>query len=503
MKFVAVDQAARQVFDACIIGSGASGGVTAHTLAQQGLSVLLVEQGDIIPPGGKIDDHLDPDSWAYAWRHGRWWDTGYPWSAQGFGGGTIFYAGVSFRYHPRDFTPSDEFMGSAAYEHWGLTRQELDPHYDWIEAQLAVAGPSGETVGEYRFPRYTRERLPYTSPGRVLAEAAESLGGKPVATPVAISGVADRFTSGCRQLTPCTDNHCPIGAKADVASRLLYDCGDELSVLLRSRAVKLVASRPGVVGSVEVLSDDERSSTTIRARRFFLAANAIQSAALLLRSSSRLEPHGMANSSGLVGRHLAMKVSGYLRSHVPSQHGYRPLQHRYSSMTLLDSMYGPEFPGGMGGLIYEANPWDGVEDNGFMPLQLECSVGDRPRARNRIGLSKERDRWGLPRVVMNYVADKHDLARLRVLRQRATALLRSLGGKVRQVSTKYELGSAHLHGTLRAGKDPRTSVTDRMGRLHDYDNVWAVDGAVFPFAGNLNPTLTIQANARRIASAIA
>ncbi|MCP2261353.1 Choline dehydrogenase [Streptoalloteichus tenebrarius] len=502
MRFVTLQEATAQVFDVCIIGSGASGAVTAFTLAERGMSVLIVEQGDVVPPGSTIDDHLDPDSWAYAWRHGRWWTTGNPWTAQAFGGGTIFYAGVSFRYHPRDLTPSPEFLGAAAYDHWGVTRQDLDPYYDWIEEQLAVAGPSGATVAEYQFPRYRREKLDYTSQGRVLAEAATRLGWTPVATPLAISGVRDRFTRGCQQLTPCTDNACPVGAKADVASRLLSRCGDNLSVLLRTRAARLVASRPGTVDSVEVLHAVERDSGTIRARRFVLAANAIQSSALLLRSASRLEPDGMGNSSGMVGQHLAMKNSVYLRTHVRREDDYQPLRHRYSSMTLLDSMYDPAFPDGMGGLIYEANPWDNVRDNAFMPLQLECSVGDRPRARNQIRLSKDLDSYGLPRVVMDYVAHRRDLARLRLLRERAKALLRSLGGRVRHVSTMYELGSSHLHGTLRSGRDPRSSVTDPLGRLHDYDNVWAVDGAVFPFAGNLNPTLTIQANARRIACAI-
>ncbi|TNJ36284.1 GMC oxidoreductase, partial [Phaeobacter sp. B1627] len=62
-------------------------------------------------------------------------------------------------------------------------------------------------------------------------------------------------------------------------------------------------------------------------------------------------------------------------------------------------------------------------------------------------------------------------------------------------------GSSHLHGTLRSGSDAESSVTAPNGRLHDYDNLFAMDGSVMNFAGNSNPTHTIMANARRMALA--
>lgn len=65
------------------------------------------------------------------------------------------------------------------------------------------------------------------------------------------------------------------------------------------------------------------------------------------------------------------------------------------------------------------------------------------------------------------------------------------------------MGSTHLHGTCRAGDDARTSIVDANGRVHSLDNVYVADGSYMPYPGGLNPTLTIQANALRIARLVA
>jgi len=60
-------------------------------------------------------------------------------------------------------------------------------------------------------------------------------------------------------------------------------------------------------------------------------------------------------------------------------------------------------------------------------------------------------------------------------------------------------GSVHMHGTCRMGDDPAASVVDKFCRSHDVSNLWIVDGSFFPTAGGYNPTLTLMANAHRVA----
>jgi choline dehydrogenase-like flavoprotein len=61
---------------------------------------------------------------------------------------------------------------------------------------------------------------------------------------------------------------------------------------------------------------------------------------------------------------------------------------------------------------------------------------------------------------------------------------------------------SHQCGTLRMGNDPRTSVVDPFGRTHDVENLYVVDGSVFPASGAVNPSLTIMANALRVGDRI-
>jgi paromamine 6'-oxidase/6'''-hydroxyneomycin C oxidase/2'-deamino-2'-hydroxyparomamine 6'-oxidase len=174
-------------------------------------------------------------------------------------------------------------------------------------------------------------------------------------------------------------------------------------------------------------------------------------------------------------------------------------------VSYLDFLEDERFPGGRGGLVYEANPWDALvaPRPGTFPVQLECIVADRPNAGNRIRLSSARDRHGVRRIMIDYRADPVDEQRLALLADRASEIVVESGASpITLIPTDFAEGSAHLHGTLRGGADSASSVTDPSGRCHDHDNLWVVDGGFFPSPGTLNPTLTIQANSRRIALAI-
>jgi choline dehydrogenase-like flavoprotein len=58
---------------------------------------------------------------------------------------------------------------------------------------------------------------------------------------------------------------------------------------------------------------------------------------------------------------------------------------------------------------------------------------------------------------------------------------------------------SHALGTLRMGENPTTSPVDEKGRFRGIDNLYIADGSVFPTSGGVNPSLTIAANALRVA----
>jgi choline dehydrogenase-like flavoprotein len=59
-------------------------------------------------------------------------------------------------------------------------------------------------------------------------------------------------------------------------------------------------------------------------------------------------------------------------------------------------------------------------------------------------------------------------------------------------------GVAHQNGTVRFGRDPRTSALDQHCRAHEVDNLYVVDASFFPSSGAVNPALTVMANALRV-----
>ncbi len=59
-------------------------------------------------------------------------------------------------------------------------------------------------------------------------------------------------------------------------------------------------------------------------------------------------------------------------------------------------------------------------------------------------------------------------------------------------------GVAHQNGTIRFGRDPKTSALDVNCKAHEVDNLYVVDGSFFPSSAAVNPGLTIMANALRV-----
>jgi choline dehydrogenase-like flavoprotein len=121
-----------------------------------------------------------------------------------------------------------------------------------------------------------------------------------------------------------------------------------------------------------------------------------------------------------------------------------------------------------------------------------------PRACNRVTLADERDQHGIPIARVDFSYSDND----RRLQEHATRfmgeMLEAAGG--RDLWTSDD--TSHILGTCRMGADPATSVVNADGRSWDVSNLWICDGSLFPTAGGVNPSLTIQALACRIGDRI-
>jgi choline dehydrogenase-like flavoprotein len=139
-------------------------------------------------------------------------------------------------------------------------------------------------------------------------------------------------------------------------------------------------------------------------------------------------------------------------------------------------------------------------------MAIAMVVHDLPQHDNRVELDDSvTDAWDLPVAKITIIAHENDLAMGRFLIDRNAEILEAAGAtSVQKVYIDRITGNcSHQHGTTRMGNDPETSVLDRWCRSHEVDNLFVVDGGPFPTGTGINPTLTIMANAWRVAEHIA
>jgi len=501
-----------RMFDVCVIGSGAAGSITASELVAAGLEVVMLEQGGYVGPETSYEEIIRESEMAYARQaNGCWSLSGYPWTTCNVGGGTVFYGGASFRYRKVDFDPSRHLPDADLPVVWPYQYEDLAPYYDEVEDLIGVASASHEDPTAP--PGRRGSSLPPVAPspaGRVIYKAARSLGLRPFPTPLAITTQAYRGRSACSFTQPCIEHPCEIGAKGDAYTVFVKSLLQRPNFRLFAglKAVRLRREKQAQVNSVQTIRIDSGENFTFRARLFVVACNAIQSAALLLRSGDRWCPSGLGNEYDMVGRGLCFKLNEYVVGYLPDEatvsHAENDLAEGagpFSTVSLTDYYLNSDCPTGLGGLIYEnrygfryaMRPYGRV-------LRLECLLSDQPSRHNRIALSNKLNSLGAPYVVIDYQVHPRDAARLEFVIERMQEILIAAGCRwIRREPTDFSLGSCHLHGTCRSGDDPRTSVVDVNSRVHSLENVYVVDGAFMPFPGSVNPTLTIQAHALKTA----
>ncbi|MGY4258032.1 choline dehydrogenase-like flavoprotein [Bradyrhizobium sp. USDA 4516] len=495
------------IVDVCVIGSGASGSTVAHEIAQRGLRVLLLEEGRTLLPGASLASVQNGmDSALVQSAAGTLTPFGRPWTVCALGGGMTLYAGIAFRCRAIDFDARAHVAGDALDPSWPIDYTELRPFYDELERRVGVARLAGADPLE---PPSDPPVLPphqYSVQGQLIADAGARLGRLPFPTPLAINSMPYRGRPACRCEGPCNEHLCPSGARADARSPFTGIAlpPDALTIAPGSKAVRIDLGNVSRADSVEWVDTLNRQRARVRARCVVLAGNAVQSAALLLRSAQQAAPNGIGNASGMVGSGISFKISGYVSGRTTINPPITPQPGRpFSTVAVSDHYLDDEAPSGLGGMIYEASPPERTESDGEIRLRLHFLAADQPMRNNAVRLATSRDGLGLPKIILDYRTHPLDKRRLGYLSRHASNLLAEAGVKqVDYQDSNYQFGSGHLHGGCRAGLDPTQSVVDRWGRVHDIDNLYVADGGFFPYAGGVNPTFTIQANALRIARRI-
>lgn len=506
-------------WDAIVIGSGFGGSPVAATLAAAGRSVLVVERGRWVDRDESawdakaiLIDRKYQGSTPY--EVDERWGRKLVYADDAVGGKSIFYGAASFRMRERDFAGADRFDGdsrSLPDMDWPIDYQDLSRYYDEAERRLAVAGVDGADPTEPRRETPYMARPPaYGRSARRIAEAAQALGFEPFPIPLAINYDADNGRAPCEKVMTCDLFPCKIGAKNDLAVTVLAEAQRRGAVVRDgSVATKLVRAGRRVSG---VECQDIRSGRrfTERGKLVIVSCGAIPSAALLMRSGLQdASPGGR-----LIGRRLMRHCSGIVVGMFPFK--TNPERQFHKQVALTDYYFGgpgrgPAGPWGMiqalqtppPEYIRAASPygsilgWIGAKTIEYQSFLL-CLAEDLPNPENRIELDSSRsDPHGMPIARVFHRYSRRDLAARRALYRVAARILRKAGSlfRIRMPIHTY----SHAVGTCRFGDDSRHAVLDPWCRVYGTDNLYVVDGSFFPSSGGVNPSLTIAANAFRVA----
>jgi len=509
-------------FDVIIIGSGAGGGTLFHALAPTGKRILLLERGQYVP--------REKDNWSTravnlegkyntreTWRDGQGRPL-HPHTNYFVGGNTKFYGAALFRLRREDFGEIKHWGGVSPA--WPITYEELEPYYTRAERLYQVHGERGVDPTD---PPASAPYLhgPVTHEPRIqqLSDDFARLGLRPFHVPLGVMlDEKDRHASRCIRCDTCDGHPCLVSAKAD-AQVVCVDPAlthPNATLLTGAHVTRLETSASGREVTRVVVERDGQAEV-YSADVVVVAAGAINSAALLLRSASARHPDGLANGSGVVGRHYMGHVNSVMMalSKCPNPTVFQ------KTLGVNDFYFGsPEWPYPMGHISFVGKldaytlragapaiaPGWTLELMARHSLDFWLTSEDLPDPDNRVTL----DRDGT--IVLSYTPNNEEphrrlVARLQQLMKQQTRCgvhghecHEGLFARSLYLGQRIPLaGVAHQNGTVRFGHDPQTSALDVHCRAHEVDNLYVVDGSFFPSSAAVNPALTIMANALRIA----
>jgi choline dehydrogenase-like flavoprotein len=533
--------------DVVIVGSGASGGMTAYVLTQAGIKVLMLEAGRHYDPTTEtpmlnwereaplagVGTPDKPFGFYDATIDGGWEVPGEPytmapgskfkwWRARMLGGRTNHWARHVPRFGPYDFKPySRDGLGVD----WPVSYDDVAPYYDKVEQLIGVHGKTSgleNQPGSNYFLPPPKPRIPEL----LYAAAAKSLNIPCVESPRAIltrdmpHPHAPR--SKCFFASPC-GRGCQIGAAFQTPTSLLpmaMGTGN-LRIVTDAMAHAVKTDKHGRATGVLYFDKKTGKEHLAKARVVVLAASACESARLLLNS-------GIGNSSGQVGRNLMDSTGTDLAAHVPALEG-RPRynedgnsqEHLFIPWWLYQQQKSGQldFPRGY---HFEIGGGFNMPDGDFGLGGNEDGYGARLKEDARryygavvwISLRGEmvpnadsyceidpgvRDRYGIPVLRFHWKWSDHEIRQIAHGQKTAKALFDKMGARVLTPDRPPEQAIAdggviiHEVGTTRMGDKPSNSVVNQYCQSWDVPNLFVVDGGVMASQAHKNPTLTILA----------
>ena len=547
MQIIARDN---DIYDAVVVGSGATGGWVAKTLAEAGMQVALLEAGHRTTEA-EFTEHLLPydlkyrgkspeisrnrpiQSMKYACRESNfeWFvddvrnpytypaDKPFQWTrGRQLGGRSLTWARQSYRLSRLDFSAASH---DGYGEDWPVTYDEMAPFYETVERYVGISGeplglmqfpdsvmqpPMGMTCGEKHFRDKVNARFDrHVTIGRAAVLTRPLNGRQP-----------------CHYCGPCEHGCVTHSYFSSVWTTVADAEATGNCRVLTDAVVSHVTTDPntGLASGVAYFDRLTRAPREIRARTVVLSASTLESARILLNSGD-----GFCNSSGVLGRyvmdHMYGGVSGVLpvREHRKWSGAPRRPNGLYLPRYLnVDRAHNDGMIRGFGAQMRNGSSYGSpssiaripgfgaefkraaVESQDWWRFSLGTSSECLARHENYVELDPSvKDAWGIPALRMNVTWSENEMRLFRYSADAGEEMLLAAGAEdIRRIEQpRWPGGATHEVGAARMGRDPRKSVLDRWNRAHDVRNLLVTDGAAFVTIGCVNPTLTMMALARR------
>ncbi len=523
-KILSLEQAAAESWDVVIVGAGMGGGTLAYALAKQGHKVLALDKGAANFDGNEESVSIEPETEHQQYINGKWptrirtkidgedHDMWAPLGC-GMGGSSLLYAAALQRLKASDFeqrpSPAGDMIG------WPFSYQDIAPYYKHAEQLFSVRGttdPLDENIDEALAPPPAM-----CEQDQHFFQLFKQAGYNPYRLHVGAKYIKD-----CGE---CGGKICNRDCKQDAYSACIVPglATNNLFVCEYAEASHLDADATQVNAVHVRHTHGDATPVQLQARIIVLAAGAYFTPLILKRSHNPHWPQGVANQSGLVGRNLMFHASDYIGIW-PKMKCSRAGPNKTIALRDLYEIDGEKLgefqstglAADFGLIMYSLRLlFDQSMLSKLKPLRHFLRIpawiaaklyGDATVFTTIVEDFPYRDNQVIddPKAPsgMRFEYTIHDELKTRVIKMRELMRKRLHGIRALPLNLTINLNYGHPCGTARAGVDPQTSVVNSDCKAHTISNLYIADASIMPTSGGTNPSLTIAANALRMADKI-
>jgi choline dehydrogenase-like flavoprotein len=521
--------------DILIVGSGVSGAALSQKLLDKDpkASILMLEAGtkvemkdfaqyqNYIITGDRPYDNKQDYSYPQHDKKGENKTNNYDLQLRGsrllmYGGSTVHWGGWSFRLKPEDFRlKSNTGIGID----WPIDYAELEKYYCQAEHYIGVAG-HGEPDGEFfRTKPYPYFAYPYTFEDKPLKDAYEKLNYSYNHMPIARHGINDSDSTHAPCQTTGTCKYCPFGARY-VAANYLDDMKtfkDYPNFIIRKGAfvenINVDPENKNNITGVTFRDQDTNELIEVFAEKVIVAAGAVESAKLLLRSKTKSWPNGIGNDNDLVGRNLITHPYFIYQAEIDQNPDRLQPEMNFPTMVsrhfdskeeqskgkfILISPPGapdPEFKGrasSIAQMMQLGMTREEIDEqvSGNALVQIHGIIEVFSEHKNRIQNFKKINHLGLIETSVEYTKPDTFDDRIKEVEEILSGIFKEMGAK-NMKQTMMSWRADHAACLTRTSDDKTTGVVDKNLKVFDTDNLYVCSNASFSSLGAVNPKLTL------------